>query len=227
VHPRRGRGADGGAAHGLRAPRHSRCPWWTYFPSCSMLVSMTLSMAWAGLAASSTLVHSLCLSGTTLLQRAAAAPTQGCKIYLLGVPRDPHGGACRPPCLRSLRRPRRAPRTERGSLVPNCHRTGSPRSMFGWLSSKHTDVEPVGSWEAPRSPAHGQEHRPINACPIPWDLYKLEAGLRPPKCPTALTPSVSADSNVPSQARRHARWLRTHSTMTRTARPGRAHSRCS
>ena len=77
-----------------------------------------------------------------------------------------------------------------------------------------------------RTPQWWASHRPINACPIPLDLYKLEAGLRPPKCPTtAVTPSVSADSNVPSQARRHARWLRTRSTMTRTARPGRAHSR--
>ena len=70
-------------------PRHSRCPWWTYFPSCSMLVSMTLSMAWAGLAASSTLVHSLCLSGTTLLQRAAAGqppPPRAAKFVFWGYP---------------------------------------------------------------------------------------------------------------------------------------------
>jgi len=104
---------------------------------------------------------------------------------------------------------RTAPRCadRRGPLLRGCSTCARAQTQRG-RDSKHTDVEPVGLWEAPRNPAHGQEHRPINACPIPLDLYKLEAGLRPPKCPTALTPSVSADSNVPSQARRHARVVK-------------------
>ena len=54
-----------------------------------------------------------------------------------------------------------------------------------------------------RTPQLWASHRPINACPIPLDLYKLEAGLRPPKCPTtAVTQSPRLCLPTPTCLRR-------------------------